>query len=181
MNGDGFVRREFSSTGQVDNAIAKLRRRLDDVDELAAGAPCVDGPGVDPSIMNPKKVVPFDGQKRRNTQSGIRETILEVFGETSPEFKEHQYHEIWHGREHVDMSRGECQVGFLRGIPHTREMLQGLVRRLEEKKIDMPSGVSESRSRAAGELRVFIIHGHDEAKRRELEHFTFGCVCVLGR
>src|SRR5258708_19628652 len=67
--------REFTRAG-IDRGIAKLRRRIDDVTKL------------DP------RQVRFDDAKIENVAESIRETIREVFGTNSPEFKDHGHHPI---------------------------------------------------------------------------------------
>ncbi|MDO8527870.1 MAG: TIGR02391 family protein [Deltaproteobacteria bacterium] len=111
----------FLSVGEIETGIAKLKRRIEEVQELNS------------------QQIRFDDQKINNVKSNVRETIREVFGQNSPEFHEHRYHNIWSGGHAVGMSDHEYQHNFSAGIPKTVSMLEGLIQRLEEKKLDLPN------------------------------------------
>lgn len=66
----------FTSLKEIDTGITKLRRRIQDLEQLAS------------------QEIRYDDQRIRNVESNIQSTIREVFGSNSPEFDEHQYHEI---------------------------------------------------------------------------------------
>ena len=78
--------RDFRSTEEIDAAIAKLRRRIDELEKLDVQAAVLNESGED-------KVV----------TSNIRTAILEVFGPNSPELKEHGHIQIWAGPVFMNM------------------------------------------------------------------------------
>jgi hypothetical protein len=43
--------------------------------------------------LDPKEI-PYHDERVRTAERKIRTTILEIFGEDSPEYRDHQYHEI---------------------------------------------------------------------------------------
>lgn len=147
--------REFTRA-EIDRAIAKLRRRIDDVTKL------------DP------RQVRFDDAKIENVAQSIHETIREIFGSNSPEFKNHGHHRIWHGGYNYLDSEAQRQAKFATGIPQTVTMLEGLISRLEEKREDLqPDKASPIPGIAplAGTRRVFVVHGHDEAAKEAVARF----------
>lgn len=100
---------------EIGPAIDKLQRRLGEVEAL-----------------DPRKI-PYDDQQVRNVTQNIRDTILEIFGPNSPEYRDHRYHEITHGDLYMGMSDAELQGRFAAGIPQTLKMLENLIGRLKEK------------------------------------------------
>jgi uncharacterized protein (TIGR02391 family) len=128
--------RRFESIQEVDQAIAKVKRRLDEVRGIAAAK------------------VRYDDPKVTAAQSNLRHMIRDVFGEHSPEYLEHGHHEISAGRLLYAMgespSRDERQQDFAEGLPITTAMLENLVRRLEEQKADL-GGDPSNRARATFE------------------------------
>ncbi len=124
--------RQFRSPDEIDLAIARLRRRLEEVQALNPGR------------------VQYEGQEVRNVEQNISNTILEVFGPNSPEYRAHEHHQIWHGGMHVNMSDDYIQQCFADGIPQTATMLEGLIRRLGERRAEMGEDAS-TRVRAAFE------------------------------
>lgn len=93
--------RQFRSREEIDLAIERLRRRLEEVR------------GLDP------RQVSYEDQRVRIVEQNISNTILEVFGPHSPEYRDHQHHRIWHGVEYVDMTDEHSQQCFVDGIPQT--------------------------------------------------------------
>lgn len=110
--------KRFASAQEIDAAIAKLRRRIQEVQSL------------DPTQVR------YDDQRVYTAQDNIHTTILEIFGPNSPEYRRHRGHRIWHGGLYVGMPRGESQRCFFLGIPQTVTMLQGLMARLEERRAE---------------------------------------------
>jgi len=131
--------KKFNSSDEIDRAIVKLRRRIAEVEELKSNG------------------AKFDSPETNMAESNIRKAILDIFGLNSPEYREHQYHEIWSGRQHINMSTSEIQRGFEAGIPATLGMLSGLVKRLDEEKFDFAPGQIEKEIVKTGP--VFIGHG----------------------
>lgn len=113
-----FVQREFT-VEEIERGIAKLRRRIEEVEALQDAR--------------------YDDQRVYNAQSDIRNTVLEIFGEESQEFRERGHVHIYHGSMYIGMSESESQSNFLSGIPRTIELLEGLIKRLEEKRGDLRS------------------------------------------
>lgn len=138
----------FSSATEIDAGIAKLRRRIENVKELYSNQ------------------IPFNDQKIKNIETSIRETIRDIFGQDSPEFHDHQYHQIWSGGYAVGMDDSECQHNFAAGIPQTISLLEGLVQHLEERKIDLGTSQPVSvKSTVTDNNNIFIVHGrHNESK-----------------
>ena len=74
---------------EIDAGIRKLRRRVEEVNGL-----------VTDNVMN-------DDARVNTAETNIRETIRDVFGPQSPEFHDHQYHDIWYGGYGMYDSEGE--------------------------------------------------------------------------
>lgn len=99
--------KEFRSVDEIDRAIQKLERRIRELEQL-------DVPGA----------VLKDSGADDVAESNVRATIREVFGQNSPEFKEHEYIRISAGPTYKGMDpqgiieakeRGRTQVlGILR-------------------------------------------------------------------
>lgn len=122
---------------EIEQGITKLRRRLEEVRAL------------DPIQVR------YDDTRVSNVESNLREAIREVFGSQSPEFREHQYHNIWHGGIQMMDSETGMQRKFAEGIPQTVTMLEGLIARLEEKRLDLDVDPS---TRARASLQSLSIH-----------------------
>jgi uncharacterized protein (TIGR02391 family) len=115
--------REFRSPEEIDAAIAKLQRRVMELQELDVQAAVVQQNGNDTVV-----------------QSNVRNTIREVFGADSPEFQEHKFIEIWAGPTYIGMTVPQNMHGTELGSRQVITVLQGLVSRLGEKKADLLSG-----------------------------------------
>jgi len=120
------VAKEFT-VQEIDIGIKKLRRRIADVQQL-----------------DPNKIS-YDDAEVDSIEQRIRETIREIFGSSSPQFKDYQYLAIWHELESEDYSpwheaessHHSAQRKFSAGIPQTMKKLQGLITWLEEKRKDL--------------------------------------------
>jgi uncharacterized protein (TIGR02391 family) len=112
--------RLFVSVDEIDRGIKKLERRINDLDNLNVNAAILTDSGEDDVL-----------------RSNIRETIREVFGDNSPEFREHRYLNIWAGPMMMGMSKPEVVAGTERGRTQTRGILKGLVARLQEKREEL--------------------------------------------
>jgi predicted nucleotide-binding protein len=142
---------------EIERGIGKLKRRIDEVRAL------------DP------QTTPYDDARVDNAEANIRETIREVFGPSSPEFHDHQFHRIWHGGIMFNAEQSELQENFAAGRVRTLGMLEGLIARLEEKKEDAslpkaPTSPSVA-ARSSSGRRVFVVHGHDEAAKEGVARF----------
>ena len=131
--------KKFYSLEEIDRAVAKLRRRISEVEELKS------------------KGARFSAPESETAVSNIRKAILDIFGPNSPEYREHQYHIIWSGSQHINMSDHELQHGFDAGISFTLGLLEGLLKRLDEERLDFAPAQPEKLTVRTGS--VFIGHG----------------------
>ena len=118
--------REFRSPEEIDAAVARLHRRIEEIEKLDVQAAILQKDGSD-----------------RVVESNVQTTILEIFGENSPEYREHRYFELWAGgRFHMNMTDYQVVSATQKGCVQGKNILSGLIDRLEEKKIDMNGGSS---------------------------------------
>jgi uncharacterized protein (TIGR02391 family) len=107
----------------IQQGIRKLRRRFAEVEALE------------------RDQVRRDSERVRAAELNIRETIRDIFGEGSAEFRAHGSHAIWHGPRFSLRARPvpdyELEGQFTEGLPRTVEILKGLIGRLEEKLEDL--------------------------------------------
>jgi uncharacterized protein (TIGR02391 family) len=103
---------------EIERGIEKLKRRIAEVNNLL------------------KDGIQFDDKTVDNVVHFIRDTIREIFGQNSPQFRDHEHHAIWHGDHNMVDSWPERQAKFEAGIPQTVKMLNGLISWLEEKSTD---------------------------------------------
>jgi len=115
--------REFRSSEEIDAAVAKLERRVKEVEQLDIRASFASG------VRNHEVAM-----------SNVRETIRDVFGTNSPEFKQHEHLRMWAGAEFLGMDVSQRIQGTERGRPKVIGILNGLIARLQEKKADMLGG-----------------------------------------
>jgi predicted nucleotide-binding protein len=140
----------------IELGIKKLNRRIEQVRSL------------DPQSIG------FDDQQVEAAERDIGTTVLEIFGQRSPEYREHQYHRIWHGDFNLVDDDYARQVKFADGIPQTIKMLEGLIARLEEKKEDLNLEKLLPKSQVAqssASRRVFLVHGRDEELKLVVARF----------
>lgn len=145
----------------IDAGIRKLRRRIEEVNGLSASQ------------------LKHNDAKVEIAESNIREAIREVFGQNSPEFNDYQYHTIWDGGYGMDDDEYEMQHKFLAGIPKTVGILEGLIARLEEKRVDLAElenlspaeNVVLPAKKASLTRKVFVVHGHDEEAKQTVARF----------
>jgi uncharacterized protein (TIGR02391 family) len=119
--------REFRSPEEIDAAIAKLQRRIQELEKLDVRAAVSNNSGAD-----------------HVAGSNVRETILAIFGANSPEYREHQHIQIWSGITQFGMSTNEILQGTEQGRVQVMGILKGLIGRLEEKRVDLTAGASPS-------------------------------------
>lgn len=112
--------REFRSVDEIDRAVAKLERRIADLESLDVAVALHDDTGADDVVL-----------------SNLRETIREVFGTNSPEFHEHEHLRLWAGVTYMGMPRNEIVAGTERGRLQTLGIVKGLIGRLKEKRPDL--------------------------------------------
>src|SRR5258707_38241 len=115
--------REFRSPEEIDLAISKLQRRIKELEALDVGAAVYEHTGEDSVVRN-----------------NARDTILEIFGVNSPEFRDHKHIQLWSGPMYMGMSDAEIVQGIERGRATVIGILKGLQSRLAEKRADLISG-----------------------------------------
>lgn len=116
--------REFRSPEEIDAAITKLSRRIQELERLDPNSAVGNRAAVD--------VV----------ESNVRATIREVFGENSPEFKEHRQIDVWEGPVFMNMPDHQIVGATERGRRYVIGILNGLVERLREKREDFTGGAT---------------------------------------
>jgi predicted nucleotide-binding protein len=140
------------TANDIDRGIAKLGRRIEDIDKLES-----------------ERVV-RDDARVRTVEGNISETIREIFGPASAEFNEHKHYRIWHGGFNYLDDDHLLQHKFEQGLGQARTMLHGLIDRLKEKREDLdarpapePASARPGDAHAASSRKVFLVHGHDQA------------------
>ena len=118
--------RVFRSIEEIDRGIAKLERRISNLEELDIAADMRGETGA-------LEVV----------RSDIKEAIREVFGSQSPEFAEHEYISIWAGPQRIRMESGEVLQGKEQGRTRVMGILKGLVARLKERREELEGGSAQ--------------------------------------
>jgi len=145
---DPIESREFKSVEDIDRAIAKLTRRIDELGKLDVEDAVLNNSGADDVVT-----------------SNIRETIREVFGTNSPEFREHRHIQIWAGPMQMGMSRRDVVLGTQAGQNQVKNILLGLIDRLKEKREDLAGG---SASRPSAYFDQLNLHPRIADVAREL-------------
>jgi uncharacterized protein (TIGR02391 family) len=121
--------RIFQSSDEIDVAIRKLERRITELQGL-----------------NVQEAVLTDNSADDVAESNVRAAIRDVFGPNSPEFKEHQYLDIWAGPMFGGMSKSAIIAAKTRGVVQTIGILNGLIGRLREKQEDISVGTAPAPS-----------------------------------
>jgi predicted nucleotide-binding protein len=147
----------------AEQAIRLLEARIGDVKALEA------------------KQVRHDDEQVRATERRIRSTVLEVFGERSPEYQDHRVHEITGMRamivggwdEDPQAADLEDQQNFLAGIPRSVTMLESLIATVKERTDSarpVPGRMTEVVPATTDE--VFIVHGRADGPREGVARFV---------
>lgn len=130
--------RQFKSVEEIDAGIAKLERRIRELEQLDVAAAVLNDTGADDVV-----------------RSNVRETIREVFGQNSPEFNEHQHIELWAGPMYMGMPQRETVEGTERGRRQVIAILNGLTTRLKEKREELgAAGTAPAVSAYFDQLRL---------------------------
>ena len=111
--------REFNDAGEIDAAIAKLERRIAEVEDLDVARAVREDTGEDDVV-----------------RSNVRESIRGVFGTNSPEFQEHEHIQIWAGPMSMNMADHAIIESREKGKVLVANILRGLIARLVEKRED---------------------------------------------
>lgn len=121
--------REFRSVEEIDLGVTKIKRRIQELEQLDIAAAVVKDTGADDVA-----------------RSNVRETIRDVFGANSPEFMEHQHIDIWSGGIFMNMPTGQIINARERGRTQVIGILNGLIARLQEKRADLAGGTAPAPS-----------------------------------
>lgn len=135
--------KEFGSVQEIESGISKLKRRIGEIEQLDVSAAVLNDTGADDVAI-----------------SNVRETIREVFGSNSPEFKEHGHIPLWAGPMSMRMSKSGIVDSTVRGCTLVKGILNGLIGRLREKMEDLGSdapSVPSTMPKTDGP--IFIGHG----------------------
>jgi uncharacterized protein (TIGR02391 family) len=100
---------------EAERAVTKLRRRIEECEGLRS--------------------LRYDDERVYNAASKISDTILDVFGQNSPEYGRHRYHHIKHTTV-INASESANQKWFQEGLVSTLTMLAGLVEVIQERVAD---------------------------------------------
>src|SRR6266545_353379 len=121
-SGQGEPEPRRFTPARIDSGIRKLKRRIEEVTSL------------DP------RAVRFDDARVENASRNIRADIIEIFGDDSQEYFAHGAHSIGNPQSVAGMDDDEYQHYFAEELPNTLLMLEGLIKRLEEKREDLGGG-----------------------------------------
>jgi uncharacterized protein (TIGR02391 family) len=124
--------KEFASFEEIDNGIAKLRKRITDVE------------AIDPRIVR------YDHEKVRDVEESISNTILDVFGPDSPEYLAHRQFQFFRSATKTFSDDEQAQEFFAEALPQAVALLENLVVRLEEERTKLGHG-KEDRVRSVFE------------------------------
>jgi len=111
--------KEFRSVEDIDQAIAKIKRRIAEVQALDA------------------RSVQWEDQRVRKVEKNIHTTLLEVFGPGSPEYNANGNYRFVSLFAGGNLGDDYCQGEFAKHIAQAARMLENLVARLQEKRADL--------------------------------------------
>jgi uncharacterized protein (TIGR02391 family) len=115
--------KNFSNTDEIDRATAKLQRRKNEIEHIDFVAAERDHTGA-----------------AAVARTNLRDTILEIYGPHSPEYREHQHISFWAGPHIMDMSDHETIQARINGRTQTIGIINGLIARLKERREDFEAG-----------------------------------------
>ncbi|MEY2498084.1 MAG: hypothetical protein QOD12_1640 [Verrucomicrobiota bacterium] len=115
--------RIFESAEEIDRGIAKLERRIVELENLDVGSAISGHTGADDVA-----------------RSNACETIRDIFGTNSPEFRENEHLQLWAGPLFINMATAQIIAGTDRGRIQAIGILRGLINRLKEKREDFTTG-----------------------------------------
>jgi uncharacterized protein (TIGR02391 family) len=150
----------FCDVEEIDRAIFKLQRRIKEIEEIDIPAAVARHTGADDTA-----------------QSNLRNSILEIYGPHSPEYREHKTISIWAGGPvgagvgYMDVNvDGEIIDRKTAGRTHVIGIINGLIARLREKREDLQAGDTPTPStyfeklnlhpRISGVARDLFLDGH---------------------
>jgi uncharacterized protein (TIGR02391 family) len=129
--------RQFTSVDEINRGVKKLERRIDELMQVDMAKAVVENSGAD-----------------NVAASNIRETIRDVFGTNSPEFREHEHLRIWAGPMYLNMGRGEVVEAKERGKRTARTVLEGLIGRLRERQEELATSEAPQPSKYFTQLNL---------------------------
>lgn len=129
--------REFKSVAEIDFGIAKLERRLRELEALDVQDAIWHSTGADDAA-----------------RSNFRASVGEVFGMNSPEYREHGDLSLWSGPMFAGMSNHEIVAGTERGKTVAIGIVKGLIGRLREKRDDLAVGSTPAPSAYFDHLKL---------------------------
>jgi uncharacterized protein (TIGR02391 family) len=115
--------KEWLSASEIDKALFKLQRRVAEAEGLDVRDAVFNHTGADDVVV-----------------SNVRTTILEIFGENSAEYREHQDIRMLAGPLYMGMERHEIAEATERGRVQLVGIVNGLIARLVEKRAELPEG-----------------------------------------
>lgn len=142
----------------IDRGIEKIRRRIAAIMKLKDDR------------------VPWDDGRKNAVEVNVRETVREIFGSQSPEFRDFEYFSINTGNFIGGSDYDYNQIFVNEGIPYSIALLEGLISRLEEKREDLPDLAKNDTANqviqpSGTTRRVFLVHGHDEEAKQSVARF----------
>src|SRR6185312_10267069 len=108
-----IVPKVFANTDEIDRAIAKLQRRINEIEQIDFVAVERDHTGADDAA-----------------RSNLRNTVLEIYGLHSPEYREHHHIDFWAGPHYVYIPDREILRAKLGGRTQTTGIINGRIARL---------------------------------------------------
>lgn len=130
--------KQWLSTEEIDRAVSKLQKRITEAEALDIRSAVLNHTGALTVVV-----------------SNIRNAILEIFGENSPEYREHRYIEMWAGPVIMGMGPQERVRATERGRGKVINVLNGLISRLQEKREELGDGGAASPKEM---VRVLKLH-----------------------
>jgi uncharacterized protein Ymh len=124
----------FTSVNEIDRTITKLQRRINEIEQIDFQAAVLRHSGADEAA-----------------ESNLQNTILEIYGPHSPEYREHRNIRIWaseigvlganfgYGGDEPDENQYRIEAKT-NGRTQTIGIINGLITRLREKRADLQSG-----------------------------------------
>jgi uncharacterized protein (TIGR02391 family) len=113
----------FTSTDEIDRAIAQLQRRIKELEGIDIAAAVTSHTAADDVAV-----------------SNLRNTILEIYGPYSPEYRQHKNIRMWAGPMFVNMDARALVHGRMQGRIHAIGIINGLIGRLKERREDLEAG-----------------------------------------
>jgi Protein of unknown function (Hypoth_ymh) len=123
--------KRFESREEIDRAIEKLKRRLEEVERLAGDR------------------IRHDDERQRNVAAHIRQAILEIFGPNSLEYQDHGNFKF--DLMVLNVSDPSEQHYFERAVARAATTLRGMIERLQERREEFAQDDPAARARSAFE------------------------------